>query len=95
MPATGPSCAGFDLTNMNGNRIVYNTPPVTTSDVVLASGAVTSPFWLPWLQTFSETAATLAPILGLIWMTVQIITTLVKTFRKRSSTTNGVTSEDR
>ena len=48
----------------------------------VAAGAVASPFWLPWLQTASEVAATVAPILGLIWLLVQITTKVYDTFFK-------------
>lgn len=37
-----------------------------------AAGAIASPIWLPWLQTASELAAVIAPILGVIWLLVQI-----------------------
>lgn len=38
----------------------------------IAASAVASPVWLPWLQTASQVAATFAPILGAIWLLVQI-----------------------
>lgn len=38
----------------------------------IAASAVASPVWLPWLQTASQVAGTLAPILGAIWLLVQI-----------------------
>jgi hypothetical protein len=39
----------------------------TTSIVALAS-----PWWLPWLKELSELAALWLPILGAIWIVVQI-----------------------
>jgi hypothetical protein len=39
----------------------------TTSVVALAS-----PWWLPWLKDMSELAALWLPILGAIWLIVQI-----------------------
>lgn len=48
----------------------------------VAASAVTSPIWLPWLQTASEVAAIVAPILGLIWLIVQITTKVYDTFIK-------------
>jgi tellurite resistance protein TehA-like permease len=38
----------------------------------VAATAVSSPFWLPWLQTASEVSAYIAPVLGVIWLAVQI-----------------------
>lgn len=55
---------------------------VDNTTTAVAAGAVTSPFWLPWLHTASEIAATVAPILGAIWMVVQITTTILKARRK-------------
>lgn len=34
--------------------------------------AVISPWWLPWLENFSQVAALLLPIIGLAWFGVQI-----------------------
>lgn len=38
----------------------------------VAVAAASSPVWLPWLQTASEIAAIIAPILGVVWLVVQI-----------------------
>ena len=38
----------------------------------LAAGAVASPAWLPSLKSVSEIAGYLLPILGVIWLAVQI-----------------------
>lgn len=38
-----------------------------------AVGAVATPWWLPHLSTVSEIAALIAPILGVIWLAVQIV----------------------
>lgn len=42
----------------------------TTTTV--ASAAVTSPFWLPSLKEVSDVAALMLPILGALWLVVQI-----------------------
>lgn len=42
----------------------------TTAGVAVS--AASSPFWLPWLQSVSEVAAMVAPIVGVIWLVVQI-----------------------
>jgi hypothetical protein len=39
---------------------------------VVAAGAVASPVWLPSLQTVSEAAAMWAPIIGIVWLVLQI-----------------------
>lgn len=49
---------------------------------VIAGGAVISPVWLPWLQTASETAATVAPILGGMWLSVQIVSKVIDVVHK-------------
>lgn len=38
----------------------------------VASAAVTSPLWLPSLKDVSEVAGLLLPILGAVWLIVQI-----------------------
>ncbi|MGN6552072.1 MAG: hypothetical protein ACTHJ3_19580 [Pararhizobium sp.] len=53
-----------------GNPLVENT---TTAAAI---GAVTSPAWLHYLQSASDMAATVAPILGALWLAVQIGTKL-------------------
>jgi hypothetical protein len=40
---------------------------------IIAASAVASPAWLPWLQTVSVVAATIMPILGVIYLSTQII----------------------
>lgn len=35
--------------------------------------AVTSPWWLPALHTVSDVAALVLPILGVLWICVQIV----------------------
>jgi len=52
---------------------------ITTAGAV---GAIGSPWWLPWLQTVSEFAAIIAPILGVIWLLVQITFKLREAFKK-------------
>ncbi|AMD58899.1 hypothetical protein AWN88_25680 [Agrobacterium tumefaciens] len=49
-----------------GNSLLDNA---TTA---VAASAVASPVWLPWLHTASQVAATFAPILGAVWLVVQI-----------------------
>ena len=46
-----------------------------TADVVraaVAPAAVASPLWLPMLQTVSQGAALVLPILGVIWIVIQV-----------------------
>lgn len=49
-----------------------NTAMDRSTDVV-AGAAVMSPIWLPWLQQTSEIAGLLVPILGAVWLLVQIL----------------------
>lgn len=57
---------------MNFSLVTGNTI-VDQATAAVAATAVASPVWLPWLSTTSEVAAVIAPILGTIWLVVQII----------------------
>ncbi|WP_085025252.1 hypothetical protein [Ensifer aridi] len=48
----------------------------------VAASAVATPVWLPWLYSASETAAVVAPILGVIWLLVQITSKSIETVQK-------------
>ncbi len=48
----------------------------------VAASMATSPIWLPWLETTSQVAASLAPILGLVWLIVQIWAKVIETRRR-------------
>lgn len=54
------------------------TEKVTT---YLAAGAVVSPAWLPILRDVSNVAGLLLPILGVIWLVVQISSKIREHFR--------------
>ncbi len=43
-----------------------------------AGAAVVSPFWLPSLQSVSEIASVLLPILGAAWLVVQIAAKVIE-----------------
>jgi hypothetical protein len=47
-----------------------------------AAGAIISPWWLPPLHDVSTIAAEIAPILGIIWLVLQMVTKLIDTYRK-------------
>lgn len=47
-----------------------------------AGAAVVSPFWLPPLQTISEVASVALPILGAVWLVVQIAAKIIEVRRK-------------
>lgn len=44
---------------------------------VVATAAVTSPIWLPTLQATSATFTELWPILGGVWLAIQIVRALI------------------
>ncbi|RVB05683.1 hypothetical protein [Mesorhizobium sp. M7A.F.Ca.CA.004.02.1.1] len=48
----------------------------------IAVTAVVSPMWLPLLHSVSDGAALIAPILGTIWLVVQISTKAQELIRK-------------
>lgn len=47
------------------------------TDLVAAAG-VTSPFWLPPLATVSEVAALVLPIIGVVWLLIQMYSHIKK-----------------
>jgi hypothetical protein len=49
---------------------------------VTAGAAMVSPWWLPALHTFSAVAAEVLPILGALWLLIQMVTRIVDTVRK-------------
>lgn len=51
---------------------------------ILALGAISLPAWHPTLHETSEAAAKLAPILGCIWLIVQICARLWELMRRPS-----------
>jgi hypothetical protein len=48
-----------------------------------AGAALTSPGWLHMLQDWSTVAGALLPILGAVWLIVQIATKIIETRRRR------------
>ncbi|RVM38307.1 hypothetical protein [Sinorhizobium meliloti] len=54
----------------------------------VAASAVTTPIWLPWLQIASETAAMIAPILGLVWLLIQIFSKSIETIQRMKDRKN-------
>lgn len=61
------------------NRIRETLDNTTTG---VAAAMVTSPWWLAWLQSASEIAALIAPILGVGWLCVQIWAKIKETKEK-------------
>lgn len=52
---------------------------------LLATGAILLPVWHPTLKETSETAALIAPILGCVWMLVQIFAKVKELTHKATS----------
>ena len=44
-----------------------------TTTNIAAAGALVSPFWIPRLSELSTMAAEILPILGAVWLIVQIL----------------------
>lgn len=53
------------------------------STTAIASAAVASPIWLPSLKVVSDVAALLLPILGAVWLVVQIAGYIIR-YRKET-----------
>lgn len=47
-------------------------PATQKATTVIAGAAVASPWWLSMLKEFSQIAADLLPIAGLIWIMIQV-----------------------
>lgn len=59
---------------------------ITVNDQLTTAGAgaaLVSPLWLPTLQNISDGFTIFLPILGGIWLVVQIITKILEFKRKR------------
>lgn len=56
---------------------------MTNTSNVIATGAVLTPFWFPTLQQWSEIAAFALPILGVIWLVVQIVGYVLDKFKRK------------
>lgn len=51
---------------------------MNATNSTIAGVAVISPWWLPYLEQFSQVAGLLLPIAGLIYLVIQIIGYLAK-----------------
>lgn len=56
-----------------------NDPIIQKVTSGIAAGAAISPWWLPALKSASEVAGMLLPLLGVVWLIVQ----MVAFFRRR------------
>ena len=70
--------APSNISQTSGNN------PLENATTAIAASAVASPVWLPWLHDASQVAATVAPLLGAVWLIVQIIAKVVEIFRKKA-----------
>lgn len=55
---------------------------VENTTTAVATSALTSPVWLPWLYAASDGAARVAPLLGAIWLLVQIVAKVRELLKK-------------
>lgn len=53
-------------------------PIIDKTTTGVAAGAVFSPWWLPTLADVSQISAQLLPIIGLLWLLIQIVHWIVK-----------------
>lgn len=51
---------------------------VESANKATAIAAVASPWWLPTLHTMSDVAALALPIMGVLWLCVQIVIALYR-----------------
>ena len=57
----------------------------TTLTNASAGAAVTSPWWLPALNDVSTVAAEMLPILGVVWLVVQISGYIIRLTKKKNT----------
>lgn len=62
--------------------LIAGSTPVDNTTSAVALSAVSSPVWLPWLHVASDGAALIAPLLGTVWLIVQIIAKVREMTRK-------------
>lgn len=65
--------------SQNDGYVMYEPAPVTTSAAVAMT---LSYWWLPALKAASEFAGIVVPILGAIWLIVQIVTRVMEFYRR-------------
>jgi len=56
---------------------IFSTPNEKTAGVI-AAGMISSPLWTNYIREISELAALLGPILGVIYLSIQIAYKLVQ-----------------
>ena len=56
---------------------IFSTTSEKTSAVV-AAGMISSPFWTSYIKEISELAALLGPILGVVYLAIQIASKIVQ-----------------
>ena len=62
---------------------ILTDPIAQKATTIVATGAASSPWWLPVLKEFSQIAAELLPIFGVTWLLVQIFHFIVKWDKKK------------
>lgn len=62
---------------------VLEVIPDTPLTNVVALSAVVSPWWLDLVQTVSDASAIALPIMGVVWLVIQIGLKLYPLFRKK------------
>jgi hypothetical protein len=63
-------------------NLITGPTTVDSTTAAVAVSAVASPVWLPWLHAASDGAALIAPLLGTIWLVVQIVGKVREMIRK-------------
>ena len=51
---------------------------IERTTTAIAAGGISAPVWLPPLKEASEIAGMILPILGVVWLIVQIITRIMR-----------------
>ncbi len=60
---------------------IQDSPAVKTTDLVVATGAITFPLWRERLHEWSAIAADVTPFFAIVWMLVQIVSLIIKIIR--------------
>lgn len=71
--------AGVVMSSKRKATAVLNHPVLDNVTTASAVGAITSSYWIPKLAEVSDICGHLAPILGVIWLLMQIYYKVTRT----------------
>ena len=64
---------------------ILDSPVAKTTDVVVATGAITFPLWRARLQEWSAIAGEITPFVAITWMLIQSVCLIMRTLRSKDA----------